>query len=334
MALLGQLNSTTRVKWLSTTPQDILNTASPLLWKLMGKAIQRDNWTVKPSETIDGGSMIKVPLKYGQSNRGSYGAETTIDYSKQNLFDSARFRWAGVQAANSLNLADKVQNSGAEAMVDLTSEYIDDIILSARVQMAEDILSYAGDDPYKLNGLLDLFNLSTGSLGATSVEYGSIAESTMANWKANVIETVQAISFEVLQQIFRTPNMGDHAGTIPDFCVTTKTLLDAYERSMQPQQMYTGNDKETLEAGWQNVRHKGATITSDKGIPTGYFFALNTNFLSLRSHKDFNFTMPKWSSLEILGKPDVYVTESRWQGNLFCSNRQMQVCHINLTEPE
>ena len=127
--------------------------------------------------------------------------------------------------------------------------------------------------------------------------------------------------------------MGDYAGVLPDFCVTTKLLLDAYERTMQPQQMYTANDKATLEAGWQNVRHKGAVITSDKNISTGYFFALNTNFLSLRSHPDYNFTQPTWSDLTILGKPDVYVADTRWQGNLFCSNRQMQVCHINLTEP-
>jgi len=331
MALLGQMNATTRVKWLSVTPQDILNVASPLLWKLMGKAVQRDNWTVKPSETLDGGTMVKIPLKYQISNNGTYGAESTLDYSKVNLFDAARFGWAGVQSANSLNLADKVQNSGAEAMVDLTNGYIDDIILSARVKMAIDVLSYAGTDPYKINGLLDLFNMSTGSLGATSVEYGSIAEATMENWKANVVETSQAIGFETLQEIFRQPNMGDYEGVMPDFCVTTKTLLDAYERTMQPQQQYT--DKDTLEAGWQNVKHKGAVITSDKNVAAGNFFALNTNFLSLRSHKDFNFTQPEWSDLTILGKPDVYVANTRWQGNLFCSNRQMQVMYTNLTEP-
>jgi len=329
MTLLNQLNATTEYYWLNTEPIDILNKASALLWKLMGNALVRDNWQVKPHETVDGGRMIKVPLEYQNSNSGGYGATTVINQSKKDLVDAARFGWAGIYGSNTLNLDDLTENTGSEAIIDLTKIYMQSIIKAARVQMATDILTYAADST-RINGFDDLFNMSTGALGATSVHYGSITEAQMANWKANVIETAEAISFEVLQKVFRTPDMGDFQGMLPDFIVTTPLLRDGYERSLHPQQRYT--DTSMVSAGWQNITHKGAPIVGD-AVATGRLYALNTNFLHLRSHKDYNFTTPVWMAKTVLGQPDVITADTRWRGNLFCSNRKMQVLHTALTEP-
>jgi hypothetical protein len=329
MTLLNQLNATTEYYWLNTEPIDILNKASALLWKLMGNALVRDNWQVKPHETVDGGRMIKVPLEYQNSNSGGYGATTVINQSKKDLVDAARFGWAGIYGSNTLNLDDLTENTGSEAIIDLTKIYMQSIIKAARVQMATDILTYAADST-RINGFDDLFNMSTGALGATSVHYGSITEAQMANWKTNVIETAEAISFEVLQKVFRTPDMGDFQGMLPDFIVTTPLLRDGYERSLHPQQRYT--DTSMVSAGWQNITHKGAPIVGD-AVATGRLYALNTNFLHLRSHKDYNFTTPVWMAKTVLGQPDVITADTRWRGNLFCSNRKMQVLHTALTEP-
>jgi hypothetical protein len=138
MSLLNQLNATTGYYWLNTEPIDILNKASALLWKLMGNAIIRDNWAVKPHETVDGGLMVKVPLEYANSNSGGYGATTVINQSKKDLVDAARFGWAGVYGSNTLNLDDLTQNTGDEAIIDLTKTYMQSIIKAARVQMAPD----------------------------------------------------------------------------------------------------------------------------------------------------------------------------------------------------
>ena len=329
MALINQLNATTEYYWFTKTPVDILNKASALLWKLMGNAIAKDNWQVKMHEIVDGGLMVKVPLEYANSNSGAYGATTVINQSKVDLIDAARFGWAGIYASNTLNLNDLTQNTGDEAIIDLTKVYVDSIIKSARVKMAADVISAASTDG--INGLGDLFNLSTGALGATSVAYGSITEATMAEWKPQVISTAEPISFEVLQKIWRTPNMGEFEGFLPNFCVTTPTLRDGYERSLHPQQRYA--ETKTVEAGWQNITHKGVPVVADPYVAAGYLYALNLNYLSLRSHKDYNFTAPKWVTKEVLGQPDVMTADTRWRGNLYCSNRKMQVCHIALTEP-
>jgi hypothetical protein len=323
MALINQLNATTEYYWLNIEPTDILNKASALLWKLMGNAITKDNWDVKPHEIVDGGLMVKVPLEYANSNSGSYGASTVINQSKKDIIDAARFGWAGVYGSNTLNLDDLTMNTGDAAIIDLTKQYMQSIIKAARIRMAADILTTAADSSC-INGFGDLFNTST------STAYGAITEATMADWKANVITTAEAISFEVLQAIFRAPNMGDAKDMLPNFIVTTPLLRDGYERSLHPQQRYT--DSNMVEAGWQNIVHKGVPIVGD-AVPTGYMYALNLNFLHLRSHKDYNFTTPVWVDKKVLGQPDVITADTRWRGNLFCSNRKMQVLHTNLTEP-
>jgi hypothetical protein len=327
MSLINQLNATTEYYWLKTKmgdSVDIVSKASALLWKLMGNAVTRDNWEVKPHEVVDGGLMVKIPLEYALSNRGGYGADTVINQSKVDILDAARFRWAGVYGSNTLNLDDISQNSGEEAVIDLSKKYIQSIIKAARIQMAEDIITAAADTT-RINGLGDLFNATT------SVEYGSITEAEMANWAPGIISTSEAISFEVMQTIWRTPNMGELKEFLPNFVVTTPLLRDGYERSLHPQQRYANTTM--VEAGWDNITHKGAPIIGDTYLSTGYLYALNLNFLHLRSHKDFNFTAPVWLNKGIIGQPDLISANTRWRGNLFCSNRKMQVCHYNLTDP-
>jgi len=324
MGLINQLNATTEYYWLNTEPVDILNKASALLWKLMGNAIVKDNWEVKPHETVDGGLMVKVPLEYANSNSGGYGAATVINQSKKDIIDAARFGWAGIYGSNTLNLDDLTQNTGDEAIIDLTKMYMQSIIKSARIQMAADVIAAAADATH-INGLGDLFNTNT------AVEYGAIAEATMPAWKANVITDAEAISFEVLQKVFRAPDMGDFQGMLPDFIVTTALLKDGYERSLHPQQRY--QDTKMVEAGWDNITHKGAPIVADGGVATGNLYALNLNFLSLRSHKEYNFTKPIWMAKTVLGQPDIITSDTRWRGNLYCSNRRMHCLHSNLTEP-
>ena len=325
MSLINQLNATTEYFWLQTEPVDILNKASALVWRLMGNAITQDNWEVQPHEMVDGGKMVKVPLEYANSHRGGYGAATVIDQSKKDLFDAARFRWAGLYGSNSLNLDDQVQNQGDAAVISLTNQYMKSIKKAARVQMAEDVISAAADST-RINGLGDLFQSAD-----PGIEYGSIDQTEMADWKANVIATVEPISYAVMQKIFREVAMGDHAWALPNFIATTALLRDGYKQSLHPQQRYS--DKDMVKAGWQNIWHESAPIVADPYITAGELMALNLNYLSLRSHPKFNFTTPVWVSKEVLGKPDDISANTRWQGNLYCSNRKMHVLHTNLTAP-
>lgn len=327
MAGIGELNTATTYFWLNgkmADPVDIVNKASALLWKLMGNAVQRENWEVKAHETVDGGLMVKVPIVYGTANSGSYGAQTVINQSKQQILDAARFRWAGAYGSNTLDLEDLTKCTGDEALIDISKQKINSMIKGIRTNMASQVIAAAANAD-SINGLGDLFNTTA------ATEYGSLAEASFADWKANVITTEESIGFEVMQKIFRQPAMGDFAELKPNFCCTTELLRDGYERSLHPQQRYA--DTEMVQAGWNNIMHKGAPIVADVYVATGVMYALNLNCLELRSHKDYNFTTPVWLDKAVLGQPDVLSANTRWRGNLYCSNRKLQVEHTNLKEP-
>lgn len=327
MAEIGELNATTDVYWASIEPQDIVNKASALCWKLMGNAVENASWEVKPNEIVPGGTMIKVPLQYGTANSGDYGPTTVINTSKQTLVDAARFAWGGLYGSNAMDLDELTQNTGGPAIIDLTKIKVDSIVKSARTKLATMIIGTGTAG--QILGLGNLFNTTT------STEYGSIAEDNMAQWKANVISTPEAISFEVMQAIFRTPGMGSHKDALPNFCCTSTILKDGYERSLHPQQRYV--HEPTIQAGWDNIAHKGAPIVADvyydDNSMTTYLDALNLKFLHLKAHPKYNFTKPQWVSKEVLGQPDSLHANTRFRGQFLCSNRRMQVRHTNLTPP-
>ncbi|MDD5538455.1 MAG: phage major capsid protein [Candidatus Omnitrophica bacterium] len=328
MALdLTQLQAATDDLWLNTDPIDIKFTDNPLCYMLLKQAAKADfdEYFVKASETVDGGKKIKVPLEYDDSNAGSYGKTTVIPQSKVDIINAAMFPWGGLYASNALGLDDQVQNSGAEAVVDLAYRYIQNILKTAWQTLATNMFTRTSGDDDAIKALSDLFD-TTGS-----TEYGGIAEDDMSLWKANVNTDGSAISFEFLQKLWRTPAIGQSRKKRPNLGITTELLKDGYERTLQTQQRFS--DQKMVEAGFDNVLHKGAPIVADDNVSSGYFYALNTNYLKLKAHKDYNFTNPEWIAKKESGQPDNIFANTRWVGQLVCTHRKAHILATGVTEP-
>ena len=328
MALsLTQLQAATEDLWNNTDPVDIKFTDNVLLYKLLKKAKSDgfDTYFVKASETVDGGKQIKVPLEYDSANSGSYGDTTVIPQSKKDIINAALFPWGGVYASNALGLMDQVQNSGAEAIVGLAEQYVDNVLKTAWDKLGSAVYSRTSGDDDAIKALSDLFD-TTGS-----TEYGGIAEDDMALWAALTNTDGVAISFEYLQKIWRTPSIGQHRNKRPNLGITTEALKDGYERTLQSQQRFS--DQKMVEAGFDNVLHKGAPICADDNVSSGYFYALNTNFLRLKAHKDYNFTTPEWIAKKESGQPDNIYCNTRWVGQMVCTHRKAHVLCTGVTEP-
>ena len=325
MALnLTQLAAATRDYWMNRSPIDIAFTENVLLWKLFGKGISDNSYFCKANEIVDGGKMIRTFLEYGEANSGSYGNKTTISQTKQDIVNAARFRWAGYYASNTIDLDEQVQNSGAEAIVDLVMTKLRNIEKTLRNLMGSEVYSSATNSNCFL-GLGDLFAT------VTATEYATVAEDDMTNWKANVITDSEAISFKVMQEIWRTPAIGQTRSKKPNLGITTEALKDGYERTLQTQQRFS--DQKLVEAGFDNILHKGAPIVADDNQTSGYLDAVNLNYLHLKAHKDYNFTTPKWIAKQESGQPDVLVADSRFVGQLITDNRKAHCRHTGLTEP-
>ena len=314
--------------WNNTDPIDIKFTENVLLYMLLKKAQKADydTYFVKASETVDGGKRIKVPLEYDEGNTGNYGQNTVIPQAKKDIINAALFPWGGLYASNALGLDDQVQNSGTEAMVNLAYQYIQNTLKTAWKNMGADIFVRDTDDDYGILALYtDLFST------VTATEYGNIAEDDMALWKANVNTDGSAISFEFLQKLWRTPAIGQHRKKRPNLGLTTEVLKDGYERTLQTQQRFS--DQKLVEAGFDNILHKSAPIIADDNVPSGYIYCLNTNYLALKAHKDYNFTKPEWIAKKESGQPDHIYINTRWVGQLVCTHRKAHVLATGVTEP-
>ena len=297
------------------TSNDIYFAGNILLYKLLGG---EDAGT----HTIPGGKKIQVILEYAKGNGGSFGATTKFNLAKKEIFNAAFFTWAGYYAGITIDLDDQRQNNGDLAIVNLVNGKLKNGQKTIRTDMGTDIYAAAADAT-KFNGLGDLFNTTT------STAYGEITEADMAMWKANVITTSEAISFKVMQAIRRTAQIDDNAEGKPDLYISTQLLKDGFERTLQTQARYS--DVRLVNAGFDNILFGGAPVIADNKQTAGYCDALNLRFLEIKTHQDYNFTKPTWSSP--IDQPDTKVAFIKWSGNLVCKNRKAHCRHTGLTEP-
>ena len=327
---INQLEAATNDLYLNTEPVDIKFVENVLTYFLVKQAIGNpdmafDEYFVKPSETLDGGKMIKVPLEYDDSNRGSYGEDVIIPRDKVDIINAAKFGWGGIYASNALGLQDQIENSGVNAIVKLADKYIQNVLKSGYKEMSEAIFSRTSGDNDAIKALGDLFST------VTATAYGNIAENDMALWKANVNTDGSEISFSFMQKLHRTPAIGQSSKKRPNLYVTTETLKDSYEMTLQTQQRF-GSDQKLVDAGFDNIRFRGAVICADDEVASGYIYGINSLFLKLKAHADFNWTTPEWIAMKESGQPDKIYVNSRWIGQLVCTNRKAHILATGVQE--
>lgn len=321
MALsLDELNAIT-LDWWETGSTDIYFLDNVLLWKLLGNDNLK-NELVQAHETVDGGMMIRVFLEYAESNSGSYGNTTKIAQAKIDLLNAARFRWAGYYASNTIDLNDKIKNSGRSAMIKLANSKLRNIQKTIRKKMGTDIYASAADG-YSFLGLGNLFST------VTATAYATIAENDMSDWKANAITTAAPISFKALQEMRRTPNIGQNTEDKPNLYITTDLLKDGFERTLQVQARY--KDVDLANAGFENVLFKGQPVVADDRQTAGYCDGLNLRYMRLRAHSMYNFTPPVWKANN--DQPDVWTADQRFIGQLTTNHRKAHIRRTGLTEP-
>jgi len=322
MSLDAQLEVITE-DWIeSNRPEDIVFQDNVLLYMLMaGKKFQ--DTMVQPGETVDGGKMLKAFLEYEKSHTGTYGNTTKIPQSKKEILNAVLYRWAGYYGSNTMDLDDQIQNNGKAALVDLAHAILRNIHKTIRDKMGTAVYASAGSDPKAFLGLGDLFNTDS------SVAYGNIKEDDMADWKANVITDSVDISFKVMQKIRRTAKTGQSRDAKPNLYITTDVLKDGFERTLHTQARYSNT--KLVDAGFDNVLFGGVPVVADDKQSDGITDALNLRYLKAKTHTKWPFTTPKWEYSK--DQPDTLTANTRWIGQIICTNRKGHCRHTNLSEP-
>jgi len=297
---IDELNALTNTYVLGQ-PTDIYFRSNALLMKLMDA-----------KRKVDGGKYVDCPLEHGAAHSGVYGNSTLIPTTKTETHNKAYYPWGGYFAAQTVDLLDRVENNGEAAIVNLVAAKFANMQKTIRRKMGAGI--YLNDVVDGVQGFVGAAALFSGT---SSTAYGGIKEDDVSIWSSNNSSSATTGNFKGFQAI-RLPAIVDtNTEGMPDLYMTTQTIKDGYEGSLQSLVRYA--DEDLAGKGFANVMFDGAAVVADLGQTASYVDAYNTRMLEFVSHSDFDFTTPKWEADRT--QPDIWTASIRWMGQLCCKHR-------------
>lgn len=135
--------------------------------------------------------------------------------------------------------------------------------------------SYGGKAPMGLTGMVD-----NGTVLST---YGGLSRATYTGLNATVTASSGTISLLKVRQLWNNISDGQ---VRPDTIITDYTTWAYFEQLLTPFQRNTYSDfapnksNSTSVSGYTAMIWDGMEVYRDKKITTGYFYELNTNFIS------------------------------------------------------
>lgn len=339
MALLDELQAVTDDYIFNRTPEDVYFRDNVLLWKLS-----------KKGKSFNGGLKIQTNLEYGKQHTGAYGPKTEFPVQKKEILTAAFFQYAAYFGISTYDMEDNLLNNGDAAIVNIIQAKLRNMQKSIRDTMAADIwrtraanlaaAKYA--DPRPFCGVADLFDQADNPYGEIKPSELVREDGTTSMWKAAAVNGQRTVtesgspvtkylimSFPTMQEIRRAASLGNSDADKPDLYVTTEKLKDAFEATLQ--MSVVRSDGRLVDAGFDNVLFKGAAIVSDERQTDGYVDGYNTKYLDVIHHSERNFTKPEWKAE--IRTPETFTCNTRWMGQLVCTNRLAHVRATNIKVP-
>lgn len=265
-----------------------------------------------------GGHKIVQPLMYGKNTTaGSYSGSDVLPTTAQGGISAAEYPWRQYAASIVIEGIEEAVNNGEEEVIDLLSAKVtqtEETILENFDEMFLD--DGTGNSGKDWNGLKNL-------VAQNSTPVGGIDPSTNTWWQSNVNGNSVTQTVKLMNNMYNTCTVGnDH----PDLELTTQAIYEGYESLIQANQRFV--DTTAADAGFENLRHKGATLMYDQYVDAGYLYFLNTKYLRLIGHSQ------KWFYTTPFKQPenqDIRVAQILCYGNLVVSNRKRNGVFTNMT---
>lgn len=265
----------------------------------------------------DGGTKIEEPIMHGGPTAQAYSGSETLNVGDADMFTIAEYEMKQYAAACTLTGREKAQNSGGGKLLDLYESKMTATETSLINTLSADAYLVGTASAGKTLGGLALIASDDGT-GTV----GGIVSGTYTFWKSSFYNgdpTTAANVQAQLNTLWASCQRGGGQSERPDFGLMGSTFWGFYMASLQTLQRFV--DSKTAVAGFAATDYLGTNMYLDSTCPVATSaFLLNSKYLSLRPHKDFNLTP--------LHRPapvqDVETTFLVWYGNLVCSNRARQ----------
>jgi len=299
MALTYTDITATTLKYYEKKLYDNIFKAYPLLEKLISKGQIRE---------FESGEKIFIPIEYAaNTNVGFISKTDTMSTNSQALITAAEDKWRILAGTIDFNDLDMVLNRGEAQIVDLMKSKIKNLEKAMKKKLAEALHTAQSGDA--INGLPDIVSTTTTLHG--------IAPADAPSWVAGYAnDTAKALSIADMTTAYNSVSDGaDHV----DLIDTSQTLFEKYESLVQPQLRFA--DSRTADAGFENLKFKGAVCVLDKNCTSDRMYFLTTDYLWICAVKDRQFySFPAVSANNTITD----VVKVVWYGNLMTSRRMSQ----------
>jgi hypothetical protein len=293
---------------------------------------------------FSGGNVILEEIMYVDSttiNANSYSGYEVLNITPNSPISAAQYSITQYAAAISMSGLEMLQNSGKEQIIDL---------MEGRIKVAEAQLANRMDYDLYLDGTGNSSKNITG-LGLavpdtpTSGTYGGISRSAFSFW--------QSVSYSGVTNggaAVSAANIGPYMTALalrlvrgnnkPDLFVGDVNYYSFYVNSLQAiQRISSADGGGTAGTGFPSLKFYGGGIAADVVLGSGisgavntagtaggatanHMWALNTDYLFFRPHRDRNF-VPIGGERQSVNQ-DAIVKLIGWAGNMTCSGSEFQ----------
>lgn len=259
---------------------------------------------------VDGGASIVEPLMYGKNTTAAwYSYWGQLDVTPQEGMTTAQYTWAQLAVSIAISRLEERQNSGRHRILDLLKARIDQAELAAYDKFSTAVWSAA----QVTNAVvpLDVMVDTTPSLG-------QISGSTYTWWQATKTASgsFAAQGRKDMTTLWNTLSKYGFNDS-PDLVITTQTVLESYESTVQAQERYI--KEKTGDLGVETFAFKTAPMIFDENAVSGNLYMLNSRYLSLAVDKETDFITSAFVRPE---NQDGKVAQILWYGALTTNNRR------------
>jgi len=307
-----EIVSTTLNRYSDSMADNIMN-HNPLLKRLKAKGNTAD---------VTGGAKITEQLMYAENGTKKwYSGLEVLDVTESDVLTSADFDWKQLNTNVVISGLDEAKNSGDKhTMHNLLKSRIRVAEITMQNEVAAALFySNTENSGKSIGGLQHL----VADL-PTSGTVGSIDSSAQTWWRNQFYDFSTLVitpSSTTITAAMNNIAIATMRGTDkPDLYVGDQTYFTYYLESLQDKQRFLSS--EDASAGFRGLKHwDGADVFYDSNCPASHMYALNTNYLFFRSHKDRKFRqLDRKSSIN----QDGTVIPLYWMGNMTVSNRSLQ----------
>lgn len=304
---LDGLLSTTMANYRDTMVNNIV-LQIPLFFWLMEK---------KRKLTLEGGDRINIPLLTGYNTTvASYSGYDPIDTTPQEGMTLATYNWKQYAGSVAISRKEERQNSGKWRIINLLDAKVKQLEISMQNLMETDALkaSPGANDMDSIDTLVDT-TTTVGNISGTTYSFWQATKTTSGSFAAQGVKDMRTL--------YNTVSKGNDT---PDLGLTTQSVFEYYENTLQPQMRFTNT--KVADAGFQTLMFKNMTLMWSEKVTSGYLYMLNSKYIQWAVDKETDFITTPFVRPE---NQDAKVAQLLVMGDLVMSNRARQGKLISIT---